>query len=442
MKFKVLQPGEAWPNDGGHYLADYQYEFISSIADEVIGVMGRGSGKSKMLAVTASIHLKNGANGLLLAPTFEDCDVTLNFLIEILQESKTKYTHNKSKNYVQVSKTKARLYYRPTESDKGIRGKTNLSFLMVDEAALCRMDRYLEAVGCLRGKIKFRRIYLISTPKGRGNWLYEAAMKEGAHLITRKSTDSPFLDQGFFDTLKGMYSGDFFEQEANATWIDLNAALIYSEEDYSKLATYRPSQGNGLVIVGVDVATGGDNSSCCLIRGDEIIRIVSRKTTPDVDTLLDLVRDTLGGLVPDYIVIDSTGVGAYAPAQASKRWPACKVIPVGFGNPAIKQGFVRRRAEIHFDLRTRIGKGLCFGPGVTPEMRSKLQRQMRATEYMIGTKSRYQIIEKKEIKAKLGESPDELDAVALASSVDQAAVAFMNKNTAPTMGNIFPNLRN
>lgn len=439
MKFKVLAAGERCPNDGGNYLAEYQYEFLTSVSEEVVAVMGRGTGKSKMLAITAAMHLKNGANGLLLAPTFEDCDVTLNFLIDILHDSKTKFSHNKSKNFIKL-RNGAKFYYRPTESDKGIRGKTDVSFLMVDEAALCRMDRYLEACGCLRGKIKFRRIYLISTPKGRGNWLYEAAMKEGTHLIVRKTTDSPFLDAGFYESLQRKYTGEFLDQEVNASWIDLNSSLIYSEEDYASLSTYKPS--SGMVVVGVDVATGGDNSSCCLIRGNEIVRIVSRKTTPDVDTLLDLVRDTLGGLLPDYIVIDSTGVGAYAPAQASKRWPSCKVIPVGFGNPAIKQGFVRRRAEIHFDLRVRIQKGLCFGPMVTPEMRSKLQRQMRATEYMIGRKGAYQIIEKKEIKAKLGESPDELDSVALASSVDQAAMAFMNKNTAPTMGSIFPNLRN
>lgn len=441
MKFKILQAGESCPADGGLYLAEYQHEFITAVEDMVVGVMGRGCGKSKMLAVTASIHLKNGASGLLLAPTFEDCDVTLNFLTELLYDTKTKFVHNKSKNYVHLCRNGARLYYRPTESDKGIRGKTNLSFLMVDEAALCRRERYLEAVGCLRGKIKFRRIYLISTPKGRGNWLYEEAMKEGTRLIIRKTTDSPFLDPGFFETLKGMYSGDFFEQEANASWIDLNASLIFSEEDYASLNVARRATG-GQTVVGVDVATGGDNSSCCVIRGNEIVNLVSRKTSPDVDTLLDLIRDSLGGLAPDYIVMDSTGVGAFAPAQALKRWPAATVIPVGFGNPAIKQGFENRRAEIHFDLRSAISKGLCFGPGVTQTQRLKLQRQMRATEYMLGRKSAYRVQPKKEIKAKLGESPDELDSVALAASVDQAAMLRQNNTTTPTIGSSFPTLRN
>lgn len=440
MKFKVLQKGERCPNDGGNYLAEYQQEFIESEEELVVGVMGRGTGKSKMLSITAARLLKMGASGLLLAPTFEDCDVTLNFLLEILDESRTKYTHNKSKNFIQLKRNKARLYYRPTESDKGIRGKTNISFLMVDEAALCKRERYLEAVGCLRGKIKFRRRYLISTPKGRGNWLYEEAMSESAHLIIRKTTDSPFLDEGFYETLKGMYGGEFFEQEVNAGWIDLNASLIYSEEDYISLNTYRQPQP-GAVVVGVDVATGGDNSSCTLIRGTEVIRVISRKTSPDVSTILDLIRDTLGGLVPDYIAIDSTGVGAYAPAEVSKRWPACRIIPVNFGAAAFKQGYENRRAEIHFDLRSKISQGLCFGPQVGQDARNKIQRQMRATEYMIGRKGAYRIIEKKEIKAKLSESPDELDSLAIACSVDQAALARINNNQAPVIGASFPNLR-
>ena len=441
MEFRVLQKGEKCPADGGNYLAEYQKEFIESEEELVVGVMGRGTGKSKMLSITAARLLKTGASGLLLAPTFEDCDVTLNFLIEILEDTKTKFTHNKSKNFVQLNRNKARLYYRPTESDKGIRGKTNLSFLMVDEAALCRRERYLEAVGCLRGKIKFRRRYLISTPKGRGNWLYEEAMSPNAHLVIRKTTDSPFLDEGFYETLQGMYSGDFYEQEVNAGWIDLNASMIYSDEEYDSMTTARQAQP-GMVIVGLDVATGGDNSSCTLLRGNEVIRTVSRKTSTDVQTLLDLVRDTLGGLLPDYIVIDSTGPGVYAPAEAVKRWPTSKVIPVVFGAAAIKQGYENRRAEIHFDLKAKISKGLFFGPGLTPEMRTKIQRQMRATEYMIGNKGAYRIIKKAEIKSKLGESPDELDSLALACSVDQAALAMINKTQAPVMGAIFPTLRN
>jgi len=440
MHFNVIPAGGVWPRDGKHYVAEYQKEFIESEADLVIGVMGRGTGKSRMLAITAARLLKSGASGLLLAPTFEDCDVTLNFLMEILEDSKTKYTHNKSKNFIQLKK-KVRLYYRPTESDKGIRGKTDLSFLMVDEAPLCRHDRYKEAAGCLRGKIKFRRRYLISTPKGRGNWFYEEAMSPDAHLILRKTTDSPFLDEGFVETLRGMYSGDFYEQEVNAGWIDLSASLIYSEEDYLSLTTYRQPKP-GFVVVGLDVATGGDNSSCTLIRGTEIIRLISRKTSPDVDTLIDLVRDTLGGLVPDYVVVDSTGVGALAPSQISKKWPSCNVIPVNFGANAIKQGYENRRAEIHFDLRSKISKGLCFGPQVPPEMRSSLQKQMRATEYLIGRKGAYRVVSKKEIKAKLGQSPDDLDSLALACSVDQEALAMINKTQAPVMGAIFPTLRN
>lgn len=440
MEFKILQKGERCPADGGNYLAEYQKEFIESESDLVVGVMGRGTGKSKMLSVTAARLLKMGASGLLLAPTFEDCDVTLNFLIEILEGTHTKYTHNKSKNFIQLTGNKARLYYRPTESDKGIRGKTNLSFLMVDEAALCRRERYLEAVGCLRGKIKFRRRYLISTPKGRGNWLYEEAMSESAHLVIRKTTDSPFLDEGFYETLRGMYSGDFYEQEVNAEWIDLNASLIYSEEDFESLTTYKPPKP-GAVVIGLDVATGGDNSACTLLRGTEIIRTVSRKTSPDVDTLLDLIRDTLGGIVPDYVVVDSTGVGALAPAQISKKWTTCKVIPVNFGANAIKQGYENRRAEIHFDLRNKLSNGLCFGPQVSQDIRNKIQRQMRATEYLIGRKGAYQIVSKKEIKAKLGESPDELDSLALACSIDQAALAMINNTTAPKIGAAFPNMR-
>ena len=238
-----------------------------------------------------------------------------------------------------------------------------------------------------------------------------------------------------------MYSGDFLDQKVNAAWIDINACLLYNESDYDLMEKTRPHQ-EGKIIVGVDVAVGGDKSCSTVIDGNRIVSILARKTSTDVATLLDLIRDSLGGLTPDYVCVDSTGVGAFAAAEIRKRWPSCVVVPVNFGDKAIKQGYENRRVEIHFDLRSQIEKGLHFGPSISEEVKKSLLKQMRATEYMIGRKSMYKLIGKNEIKLKIGQSPDELDSVALASSLDQAVLISMQRQEMPTFSGVMPSQRN
>lgn len=433
MKFNVLKPGEAPPAQG-RYLFAHQAEFIRAVDDLVMAVMGRGAGKSQMAATAATIHLKNGASGMLIGPTFEDCDVILTYMVELLDESKTAYQWHKSKHYIKLKRNGAIMYYRTAETEKGIRGKTNLNFLIMDEAALSSREIYLVALACLRGSKgpRWRRVYLISTPKGRGNWLYDEAMKPGTRLIRGSTRDNTSLGESFYNTLRDNYSAEFLAQEAEAEWIDLTACNVYEDHEFDVMTRYMC--GVGQVVVGVDVAVGGDNSSVCVMRGNEIIRVMSRKTTTDIDSLITLVRDALGGLAPDYIVVDATGVGAFAPKELKKTWQGAAVIPVNFGDKAWKPGFENRRTEIHFDLKARLkNASVCFGPSVPDETRRTLLKQMRATEYTIAAKSAYKLIPKKDIKAKIGTSPDELDSLALACSVDIVAMARVARNSAPNL---------
>lgn len=442
MKIRRLKPGEAPPDDGTPYLFAHQAEFYEAIDPIVMAVMGRGAGKSQMASFVCAKHLKEGFSGLLIGPTFEDCDVILSYLIDILEQTKTRYKWHKSKHYVKLLRNGAILYYRTAETEKGIRGKTNLNFLVMDEAALADKNIYDVAIACLRGsQVKWTRKYIVTTPKGRGNWVYDLSLSDDCRLIRGTTKDNTALDSSFYESLKAAYSNEFFEQEVNGGWIDLTACNLYDDWEFDSLNSYA-GPGAGEVVVGIDVAVGGDNSSSCVIRGNEMVSLLARKTTTDVQSLISMVRESLGGLQPNYIVIDATGVGAFAPAEFKREWPTATVIPVNFGDKAWKPGYENRRAEIHFDFKARLkSKCIYFGPSIHAESRIELQRQMRASEYMIGNKSAFKLIPKKEIKAKSGRSPDDLDSVALACSVDAVAIKMMSVNSQIQQHNTYSNRR-
>lgn len=414
-------------------LLKHQMEMATSTSLVTVGAAGRGAGKSLVAGAIAATKLKNGLSGLLIAPIFDDCSVIVNYIEDFLRDSHTAYQHNRSKHFIKLKRNGATLFYRTGETEKGIRGKTNLSFMIVDEAAQIPYEIYLIAKACLRGaKVRSPQIYLISTPRGKGNWLYEEAMKPSTKLVMASTRDNTLLDSSFYEELKSSYSGDFAAQELEAAWVDSSAMCVYSDSEWELFSS--PLAGinqASRVVVGLDVAAGGDNSSACVIRGNEVIRIHSAKTTLEMESLISLVRTALGGLAPDVIIIDSTGVGTFAPAEFKKAFAGAEVFGVNFADKAYRPGYTNRRDEIHFDLKKRIEKGLRLHPSISQEMRKQLQKQMLATDYMISGKSDFKLVPKKEIKSKIGSSPDELDSVVLAASVDAESIGAMRAQRAP-----------
>jgi hypothetical protein len=256
-------------------------------------------------------------------------------------------------------------------------------------------------------------------------------MSEACHLVKANTTSNTFLGESFVEMLNELITDkSLLAQELEAEWLDLSACPVF-EEDFIKLLSSPLPRVGSAIVVGVDVATGGDNSSACVKKGNELIKIHSQRTSSDVGTLVNMVHNALGGLAPDYFVIDSTGVGAFAPTEFKRHWPDAVVIPVNFAEESLRPGYTNRRAELCFELRRKITEGLRYGAGIPQETRDLVHKQAMATEYMIGPKNRLALVPKKDIKQKIGCSPDELDAIMLASFVDADNLARLNKSTAP-----------
>lgn len=404
-----------------------QYEAINSSASTVAYVGGRGTGKSVVAAWIAVKELKSGNSGMVIAPIFEDLrSVMIKYIIEFLELTKTPYQHNKSEHWIKVRSSI--LYYRSAETENGVRGKSELQFLIVDEAATVDFNIYLIAKACLRGKtVRNPRTYLVGTPRGR-NWFYDAAFREGVHLVHAKTTENTYLDASFYEDLKNTYSDDFARQELDGEFIDNDSCNVFLDSEW-KLFTRKMNGMGNQIIVGIDVAAGGDDSASAVFRGNQLVNCVAKKTTTDISTLIDMCRVSLGGLSPNYILIDSTGIGTFAPAEFQKTWKDAKVIGVNFGAKANKKGYALRRDEIYFDLKKKINQGWTIASSIDPKIVAQIEKQFYATEYGINNNRDFKLVPKSEIKSKIGCSPDMLDAICLGASLDMETIEKMNKMT-------------
>ena len=414
-----------------------QLEVLNSTSTNIVFAGSRGTGKSVVASWFAVRELRAGKSGMILAPIFDDLRaVIVKNICEYLEKIKTPFQHNKSEHWIKVKD--AILYYRSAETESGIRGRSNLSFLIVDEAATVDYNIYMIAKACLRGEnVRNPTTLLVGSPRGKGNWFYDASFREGVHLVRSRTTDNTYLDTSFYEDLKNTYSDDFAKQELEGEFIDNDSSNVFLDSEWKMFTRKMNGMGNQ-IIVGVDVAAGGDDSASAVYRGNQLVNVVAKKTTTDIATLIDLCRVSLGGLSPNYILIDSTGIGTFAPAEFQKVWKDAKVIGVNFGAKANKKGYSVRRDEIYFDLKKKINQGWTISSTIGEKIVKQIEKEFYATEYGINNNRDFKLIPKAEIKSKISHSPDMLDAICLGASLDMETIEKLSKPNVPQQFN-YPN---
>lgn len=166
--------------------------------------------------------------------------------------------------------------------------------------------------------------------------------------------------------------------------------------------------------VGIDVARfGRDKSVCCLRRGDVVEGFRAWRGASTLDTARRIARllesERLTPRSTGYrMLVDEIGVGAgVVDALREAGW---RVTGVNIGAPARRPAkFINRRAEIFWRLRQMFEKGEIAVPANTG-----LQEELAATRWSVESNGKVRIEAKEDLRRRLGRSPDQADALALA----------------------------
>ena len=163
-----------------------------------------------------------------------------------------------------------------------------------------------------------------------------------------------------------------------------------------------------LPLVGsLDCGAGGDSSIIANRRGNKISPF-KRYKTADSTELTNWAGVHIDTDQPDCFRVDTIGIGwAVEGALREKKGNLVEAADVR-RNADEPERFANKRAEMYWTVRELFEKGIIDIPDD-----SNLKDQIAATRYDFDYKGRIKIIEKKKIKAELGYSPDEFDALCL-----------------------------
>ena len=170
----------------------------------------------------------------------------------------------------------------------------------------------------------------------------------------------------------------------------------------------------GHAVLGVDVARYGPDSTVAAIAYQQGVRSIMRfrkaDTMETVQWILSLVREC-----PDItdVQVDADGLGAGV-FDALKQHLGGRAIELRGGMSALMADrYANRRAEWYWTLRERLDPTRNKIPFAIPNV-DALTTQLQTIGHTLGNKGRITLESKDDIRRRIGQSPDEADAVAYA----------------------------
>ena len=154
--------------------------------------------------------------------------------------------------------------FRSADDPERLRGP-NLSWVWIDEGALCHEMTWPIAIGRLREGGKAGPCWLTTTPKGR-NWVWREFVerqRDGYEVFRARTADNPHLAPQFLADLEAAYTGTFARQELLGEFVAFEG-LVYEEFDRA-VHIAEPPEEFVEVVAGVD--WGYTNPAVILVVG-------------------------------------------------------------------------------------------------------------------------------------------------------------------------------
>lgn len=208
----------------------------------------------------------------------------------------------------------SRIISLPNSPDT-IRGYS-ADLVYVDEAAMFKNDEELRKAVAFTTTATRGRITLISTPKGRRGWFYEA-YREAQHggkwsLHRIHYSERPDLRPEELEELRATMTELDWRQEMELEFLDEAAALfpydliLAATEDYS---TQLETLENGYV--GIDFGRYRDSTVIIAVEKSEKLRVrfIHAMVGEDFNKQIDFITKACGIIKPIRVLVDKTGMG-------------------------------------------------------------------------------------------------------------------------------------
>jgi len=199
----------------------------------------------------------------------------------------------------------------------------------VDEAAMFKNDFEIKSaiIPCIAGREG--RLSLISTPKGKRGWFYEAWSSGVFSRHEVHYSMAPHITKSDLEGMRASMSPLEWEQEMEMKFLDeLNAlfpyeAILACTDDYPLIIPDEYKTGNPLFI-GIDFGRYRDSTVITVIeKSGDIMRLIFLKEFLGVDMAeqLEYIKRLIHVLKPLKVLIDKTGLGIPMHDFLSREFP-------------------------------------------------------------------------------------------------------------------------
>jgi hypothetical protein len=370
------------------------------------------SGKSYIASLIAVIALLKGQRVICLGQNFKAVsEVLMRECIIRLKEILPPDAVSVNKALMKITYKDGAIYFASYENLDAIRGYSQISLAICDEAALA--DEYLMTTlpFCMRDlKGVDPRIIFISTPRSQ-NWLTAYVRKENIRVINAKTSDNTKITEAEIAVMRrGCLSETAWQREFYGIEVDddNNGSLFNMD-----MLSDAPKNGTTYAI-GVDCSGLGKDFNVIVLRQGNCIKKVEKFEIASGRVLFNSIRNIIneygiGNL--SHICIDQAyGQSLYDILMETEYAQFTSLVPFGAGSE--DPAYLNKRAEMYVKLKKYIeDHGI---NGLTEDMKTELC----ATKYSMTNHDKVQIVPKEEIKAVLGRSPDSADALVLTMAQD------------------------
>ena len=237
--------------------------------------------------------------------------------------------------------------------------------IVVDEASGLPEPVFKPLEGTLSGKCNFS--ILIFNPTRNQGFALESHRRDRQHWICHHwdAEESEIVSKDHIEAMAKKYGRDsnafrirvkgLPPLEASDTLIQWEWAMDAIDRDLLPL-------DNDPLLFGIDVGGGGDPSVLLRYRGARVEGIETIETT-DSEALTGWIMRRIFDYEPEYVFIDSGGLGWGIHGNLMARCPGFKIIGVNASEAAYdKERFVKIRDELWWRLREKFERGVISIP--------------------------------------------------------------------------------
>lgn len=388
-------------------LLPHQKRFFRSEKPVTVLCGGRGCGKTEIACLTIAMAILNGERVLVTAQTYgilkkNIFSRTLSILYETFGVRPRALVHDMQ---IDCGKGTAFFWSADTKNPDSVRGLDRITRLVMDEAALASKEFYQICAATLRGAGD-PKIYLLTTPRGSANWVSRLKDDPNTEWIHATTYDNTKLGDMYIELMKSTYSGKFAQQELLGEVLDgEDVDSLFDAVDLASARMPGNAETFGHVVLGIDVARFGDDSTVVAKRHGRFSSIVARMGKTDTFRIVETVH-RVSSKDNCIVCVDGTGNQASGVVDILRKenWDVREVM---FNGKSPDPHYANRRTYIYAKLRDAVRQGLKI-----PDDRN-LAEELQSVRFAMAGQGEFALLPKERTKEELGRSPDSADALAL-----------------------------